>query len=185
MQSIVPDGHRHLWVLDAGAPGNEMILPGAPKLVRVDLATDTVTKVIAVPEEVALQGTYLNDIRVSPDGRLGYITDSGARGAIIVVDLASGESWRTLDGDTSTQVDPAVKVTIDGKPLVRPDGRQPMFAADGIAISPDGATLYYQALTGETLYAIDTGLLCADVSEADRAAGVRTIAKTHVATGCG
>ena len=45
--------------------------------------------VIVVPEEVALQGSYLNDIRFSPDGKLGYITDSGARGAIIVVDLVS------------------------------------------------------------------------------------------------
>jgi len=39
VQSIVPDGHGNLWVLDPGAPGNEKILPGAPKLVRIDLAT--------------------------------------------------------------------------------------------------------------------------------------------------
>src|SRR5207237_363076 len=30
VQSIVPDGHGNLWVLDPGAPGNEKILPGAP-----------------------------------------------------------------------------------------------------------------------------------------------------------
>jgi sugar lactone lactonase YvrE len=76
-----------------------------------------------------------------------------------------------------------VKVTIDGKPLVRPDGRQPAFASDGIAISQDGKTLYYQALTGKTLYAIDTAILRPDVSEADRAAAVKTIAQTHVADG--
>ena len=80
VQSIVPDGHGHLWVLDPGAPGNEKILPGAPKLVRIDLATDTVTKIIPVREDIALQGTYLNDIRFSPDGKTGYITDSGTRG---------------------------------------------------------------------------------------------------------
>ena len=34
VQSIVPDGHGNLWVLDPGAPGNEKILEGAPKLVR-------------------------------------------------------------------------------------------------------------------------------------------------------
>ena len=183
VQSIVPDGHGNLWVLDPGAPGNEKILPGAPKLVKVDLAGDTVTKVIPVPEDVALQGTYLNDIRFSPDGRTGYITDSGARGAIIVVDLESGDSWRTLDGHASTQVDPDVKVKIDGKPLVRPDGRQPMFASDGIAISNDGETLYYQALTGETLYAIATDKLRRDVPEAERGAAVKIVAKTHVADG--
>ena len=41
VQSIVPDGHGNLWVLDPGAPGNERILEGAPKLVRIDLATDS------------------------------------------------------------------------------------------------------------------------------------------------
>ena len=183
VQSIVPDSHGHLWVVDPGAPGNEKILPGAPKLVRIDLATNQVSKVIHVPGDVALQGTYLNDIRFSPDGRTGYITDSGTRGAIIVVDLESGHAWRTLDGHPSTQIDKTVTVTIDGKPLKRPDGRQPAFAADGIAISNDGRTLYYQALTGQTLYAIDTGLLRDGVSEADRGRGVRTVAHTQVADG--
>lgn len=183
VQSIVPDGHGNLWVLDPGAPGNEKILPGAPKLVKIDLATNAVTKVIIVAEDVALQGTYLNDIRFSPDGKTGYITDSGTRGAIIVVDLESGDGWRALDGHPSTQIDKSVTVAIEGKPLRRPDGRQPDFASDGIAISNDGRTLYYQALTGETLYSIDTSLLERDVDEDRRGAGVNTVARTHVADG--
>lgn len=72
---------------------------------------------------------------------------------------------------------------IDGKPLVRPDGRQPAFASDGIAISNDGKTLFYQALTGKTLYSIDTSLLRRDVDEQDRRAAVQTVAETHVADG--
>lgn len=183
VQSVVPDGQGNLWVLDPGAPGNERILEGAPKLVRIDLRTNQVTKVIPVPEPVALQGTYLNDIRFSPDGRTGYITDSGTRGAIIVIDLESGRGFRALDGHPSTQVDKTVTVTIDGRPLRRPDGRQPSFASDGIAISNDGGTLYWQALTGRTLYSIDTSLLRAEVTEQQRAAGVRTVATTHVADG--
>ncbi|WP_242185801.1 L-dopachrome tautomerase-related protein [Sphingomonas sp. CARO-RG-8B-R24-01] len=183
VQSIVADGQGHLWVLDPGAPGNEKILEGAPKLVRIDLATNRVSKVIPVPGDVALQGTYLNDIRFSPDGRTGYITDSGTRGAIIVVDLETGQSHRALDGHVSTQVDKTVTVTVDGKPLVRPDGRQPAFSADGIALSLDGETLYYQALTGKTLYSIATGKLRPAVAESERAAAVRTVATTHVADG--
>ena len=183
VQSIVPDGHGHLWVLDPGAPGNERILEGAPKLVGIALATDRVVKTLPLPGDVALQGTYLNDIRFSPDGRTGYITDSGARGAIIVVDLESGAAFRALDGHPSTQPEGDVTVTIDGEPLRRPDGRQPFFAADGIAISNDGATLYFQALTGRTLYAIDTALLRPEVDEAARIAGLRKVATTHVADG--
>jgi pimeloyl-ACP methyl ester carboxylesterase/sugar lactone lactonase YvrE len=183
VQSVVADGHGNLWVLDPGAPGNEKILEGAPKLMKIDLATNRVTKVIKVPLDVALQGTYLNDIRFSPDGKTGYITDSGTRGAIIVIDLETGKGFRALDGHGSTQVDKSVTVTTDGKPLVRPDGRQPVFAADGIALSNDGTTLYYQALTGKTLYSIDTALLREGVSETTRAAGVKTVAQTHVADG--
>ncbi len=183
VQSIVPDGQGNLWVVDPGAPGNEKILPGAPKLVKIDLKTNQVTNIIPVPEDVALQGTYLNDIRFSPDGKMGYITDSGTRGAIIVVDLDSGESWRALDGHFSTQVDKTVAVALDGQPLRRPDGRQPMFAADGIAISKDGRTLYYQALTGKTLYSIDTRLLAHDVEDAQRQSSVKTVAQSQVADG--
>lgn len=183
VQSVVPDGQGNLWVLDPGAPGNEKILPGAPKLVRIDLATNEVTQVILVPESVALQGTYLNDVRFSPEGGTAYITDSGTRGALIVIDLETGDGFRALDGHPSTQAEKGVVVTIDGEPLRRPDGRQPMFAADGIALSGDGGTLYWQALTGQTLYSIDTALLRPEVSEAERAAGVVMVAQTHVADG--
>lgn len=183
VQSIVSDAQGNLWVVDAGAPGNEKILERAPKLVKISLATNQVTKVIAVPGDVALQGTYLNDIRFSPDGATAYITDSGTRGAIIVVNLASGRSWRTLDGSPTTQIDKTVTVTLDGKPLRRPDGRQPAFAADGIAISGDGRTLYWQALTGKTLYSIDTALLRQEVGDADRQRAVKTVARTQVTDG--
>lgn len=183
VQSIVSDGHGNLWVVDPGAPGNEKALPMAPKLVQINLSTNQVTHVIPIAPDVALQGSYLNDIRFSLDGRTGYITDSGTRGAIIVIDLQSGKGFRALDGDPSTQIEKDVIVKVDGKPLRRPDGRQPEFAADGIAISNDGKTLYYQALTGKTLYSIDTTLLKADVNDAERAKSVKKVATTQVTDG--
>jgi sugar lactone lactonase YvrE len=183
VQSVVADRHGALWVLDPAAPGNEKILEGGPKLVRIDLAKDRVTKVIAFPESVALQGTYLNDIRFSPDGRYGYITDSGTRGAIIVVDLQSGDSFRALDGHSSTQVEKDVVVEVDGAPLRRPDGRQPVFSSDGIAISNDGRTLHWQALTGRTLYAIDTATLVPGTPEEEIEAAVQKQGETCVADG--
>ena len=183
VQSVVADGRGNLWVLDPGAPGNEKILPMAPKLVKIDLASDRVVQVIPIDESLALQGTYLNDIRFAPDGRTAYITDSGTRGAIIVLDLELGTGFRALDGDVSTQIDKTVTVTLDGAPLRRPDGRQPAFAADGIALSNDGKTLYWQALTGKTLYSIDTAYLKPTVAVADRAAAVRKAATSTVADG--
>lgn len=159
VQSVVADSRGHLWVLDAGAPAQAIVVPGGPKLVRIDLATNAVAQSIAFDDTVALQGSYLNDVRFSTDGRHAFITDSGARGAIVVVDLSSGKARRVLDGHPSTQSEKGIAVKADGKELRRPDGRGVEFAADGIALSPDGKHLYWQAIKGKTLYRIDTDAL--------------------------
>ena len=159
VQSVVADGRNNLWVLDPAAPAQERIVPGGPKLVRIDLATNAVARTIAFDETIAPQGSYLNDVRFSLDGAHAYITDSGARGALVVVDLASGTARRVLDGHPSTQPEKDVVVTADGRPLRRPDGRGVEFGADGIALAADGRTLYWQALTGRTLYGIPTAAL--------------------------
>jgi sugar lactone lactonase YvrE len=158
VQSVVADGRGNLWVVDAAAPALEQIIKGGPKLVQIDLATNKVVKTIPFDERVAPQGTYLNDIRFSPDGNWGYLTDSG-RGAILIVNLESGEIRRVLDGVSSTQAEKGVLVHVDGRELRRPDGKAPSFASDGIELSPDGATLYWQAISSHTLYSVPTAAL--------------------------
>ncbi len=161
VQAIVADHRGNLWVVDAAAPAMAAVVKRGPKLVRIDLSTNKVAQVIAFDETVAPQGSYMNDVRISPDGRTAYLTDSGARGALVVVDIASGRARRVLDGHPSTQPDPSVTVMYDGRPLRRPDGRGVEFAADGIALSRDGSTLYWQAIKGTTLYSIPTAALLA------------------------
>lgn len=156
VQSVVADAQGNVWVLDPAAPAMGSVVPGGPKLVEIDLKTNKPGRVIAFSETVAPQGSYLNDVRFSPDGKTAYLTDSGARGALIIVDLGTKQARRVLDGHPSTQPDKTVVVTADGKPLRRPDGRGVEFAADGIALSPDGNTLYWQAIRGKTLYSIPT-----------------------------
>ena len=159
VQSVVADDHGNLWVLDPAAPAQSTLVPGGPKLVKIDIAANQVKQVIAFDEKAAPQGSYLNDVRFSADGRLAYITDSGARGALLVVDLASGKARRLLDGHPSTQPEKGVVIKTDGKELRRPDGRGVEFAADGIALSPDGKYLYWQAIKGRTLYRVATSAL--------------------------
>jgi sugar lactone lactonase YvrE len=159
VQSVVADGRGSLWVLDPAAPANEKLVQDGPKLVRIDLATNRVVRAIAFGEDVAPQGSYLNDVRFSQDGRFAFITDSGARGAIVVVELASGKAKRVLDGDPSTQYKKGATARVNGKPLYRLDGRKVQFSSDGIALSKDGRYLYWQALTGDTLYRIATQVL--------------------------
>ena len=181
VQSIVVDHQDNLWVLDPAAPGQMGPVKNGPKLVKIDLKTNKVARVVSLDEKAAPPGSYMNDVRFSPDDRFAYISDSGAKGAIVVVDLVSGHAWRVLDGDPSTQYDNAVIVHTDGHALRRPDGREPQFAADGIALSPDGRTFYWQALTGKTLYSVPTFLL----QDPARAAGAKptTVATTHPADG--
>ncbi|MFD0934368.1 L-dopachrome tautomerase-related protein [Methylobacterium trifolii] len=159
VQSVVADAQGRLWVVDAAAPAMAAVVKDGPKLVAIDLKTDTVVQTIPFDVSVAPQGSYLNDVRIAPDGKTAYLTDSGAEGALIVVDVASGKARRLLAGDPSTMPDPGVTVTYDGKPLRRPDGRGVEFSADGIALSPDGRTLYWQAIKGRTLYSLPTEAL--------------------------
>jgi sugar lactone lactonase YvrE len=180
VQSVVVDPADRLWVLDTGSPMFKPTKPGGPKLVCADLATDTVAQVITFDPAVARPSTYLNDVRF--DLRRGvagvaYITDSSDSGpnGIIVVDLASGESWRRLHDHPSTKAEPlsSFRPIVEGRPfLERPGpGEEPKaltMGSDGIAISADGARLYYCPLESRRWYSVPTDLL-ADRSVPDDA----------------
>ncbi|MDF2446059.1 MAG: hypothetical protein K0S46_1295 [Moraxellaceae bacterium] len=159
VQSVVVDARDHLWVLDPAAPAQSHVVRGGAKLVEIDLATDHVVRTLLFDEDVAPLGSYLNDVRISPDGAYAYITDSGAKGALVVVRLADAQAWRVLDGHASTQPEKDVQIKVDRRVLRRPDGRGVEFAADGIALSTDGHWLYWQAIKGRTLYRLPTALL--------------------------
>jgi sugar lactone lactonase YvrE len=184
VQSVVADSQGNLWVLDPAAPAQDKVVAGGPKLVKIDLKTNQPSQTISFTEEVAPQGSYLNDVRFSPDGRHAYITDSGVKGALVVVNMQSGKARRLLDGHPSTQVEKDVQVKADGQVLRRPDGRGVEFAADGIALTPDGRHLYWQAIKGKTLYRIATDTLeDAQASDRDIAAKVETVGENGVADG--
>jgi len=184
VQSVTVDPQGFLWVVDPAAPGNEFNLDGGPKLVKIDLGTDKVVQAIRFGRDTVPQGSYLNDVRVSPDGRFAFLTDSGVRGALLVVDLRAGKARRVLDGHPSTQVEKDVIVHSDGQELRRPDNRGPMFAADGIALDRQGRFLYWQALTGKTLYRLPAAMLAnPTVSPARLASAVERVGTTGVADG--
>jgi sugar lactone lactonase YvrE len=164
VQSVVVDANDRLWLLDTGSINMQPAIDGAPKMWGYDLKSRQRVKEIRFDGALKKQ-TYLNDVRFDlkrGDQGTAYITDSGA-GGIIVVDLASGEAWRKLDGHPSVLADKSVTLMVEGQPLKRrpPTGdEQPvMINSDGIALSPDGATLYYTPLTGHTIYAVSTGFL--------------------------
>ncbi|CAF0935150.1 unnamed protein product [Adineta ricciae] len=174
---------ENLYVLDPAAPAFGPIIKGGPKLVEIDLITNQTKRTILFDEDVAPQGSYLNDVRFSPDGTYAYITDSGATGAIVVVDLKTGKARRVLHGHPSTQRDKTVSVKYNGQPLRQIDGRGVEFSADGIALSIDGSTLYWQAIQGKTLYSIPTSHLHSSNSSKQLSSHVAIVGQNGPADG--
>ena len=168
VQSVVVDGQNRLWLLDTGNVKMAANLPEGPKLVSVDLGTNEVKRIIHFPESVAKEYSYLNDVRFDlKRGKEGtaYITDSSSHGqnGIVVVDLATGDSWRKLDGDKSVLPETDYVPVVEGIRLMERQPSQPpkplTMGSDGIALAPDGSRLYWRPLVGQHLYSIDTKLL--------------------------
>lgn len=182
VQSVVADGQGRLWVLDTAAPKFSAPQPGGAKLVAIDLKSNKVVKTLVFPANVILPSTYVNDMRF--DFRTGkegtvYVTDSSVSGpgAIIVMDIATGKATRRLDGDVSTSADKRFIPTVEGEAMLArgADGTAKPFgvASDGIALSPDGQTLYFSPLSSRHLYAVPTRLLRDEhVTEAQLSAAV-------------
>jgi sugar lactone lactonase YvrE len=183
VQSVVvdPTGNR-LWILDTGSIAFGPVAPNGGKLIAVDLATNHIVKKIIFPADVALTKTYLNDVRFDLHrGKEGmaFITDSGAN-AIIVVDLASQKAWRRLTNHPSTVPDLAIAPVVEGKLLEMRLPNQPpsklQVGADGIAISPDGKSLYYCPLISRHLYSVSIDALAdPNKKDADVAATIKDL----------
>jgi len=201
VQSVVVDPADRLWVLDTGAPKLKDAVPSGPKLIAIDLKTNSIVRTIVLPVEVAGLHSYMNDIRfdlrsvsttedvmhgdppvgdtskkiktyepqagTSGSGMTGfaYITDSSDQGpnGIVVVDLNTGKSWRRLNNHFSTLPEPGFVSVAEGKPLYQTEPGMPpkavRFGADGIAISADGAKLFYCTVSSTKLYEVSTAAL--------------------------
>ncbi|WP_019948276.1 SMP-30/gluconolactonase/LRE family protein [Hymenobacter aerophilus] len=157
-QSVYADPAGMLWVLDPASPGIKGTVPGGPKLVKIDPATNQVVQKIAVPASVAPTKSYLNDVRVDPEAQYAYITESGI-GSLVVIDLKTGKSRQLLARHKSMLGDTTLNIKADGKLLVDPTGKQGQFNADGIALSHDRQYLYWKPLTSYALYRIKTEAL--------------------------
>ena len=163
VQSVVVDPDDRLWALDTGSVKLGPNVVNGPKLICMDLKTNAITRRIFFPRSVVPPSTYLNDIRFDlRRGKAGtaFITDSGAKSpnGIIIVDLATGKSFRRLGNEPSVKPDTKVIGMVDGFPLMeRKHGLSPQvpkFGSDGIAISADGKTLYYCPVSSRQLYSV-------------------------------
>jgi sugar lactone lactonase YvrE len=176
VQSVHVDAADRLWILDPANPWFRGVLPLGAKLMQVNLKTNRVVRTYDFDESVALPASYLNDVRIDVERNVAYMTDSGV-GALVVLDLETGVARRLLDGHPSTQAEDILPV-IGGRPF-------PMKVhADGIALDAAGGWLYWQALTGRTLYRLSTSVLNdAELDATALAAAVEVFAISGISDG--
>ena len=143
--------------------------------------------------------SYLNDVRFDLRSNLSsanssgvaYITDSSSEGhnGLVIVDLASGNSWRHLNGDSRTHSELQFLPFVWGQPVYGFMAGEPEqylgFGADGIALSSDGHTLFFGPTGGSYLYSVPTALLRAQgpASEVRAQAGVNSLTQKGASDG--
>lgn len=148
--SVQIDQNNCLWVLDAGSLLGQLI-PSGPKLVKIDLNTDSVLQVICIDTSVTPTNSFLNDFRIDIQRGYAYITDSGL-GAIVVVNLATGQCRRLLSEHSSVKAEDML-LYVNGQSVCW------KVNVDGLALNQNGEYLYYKPLCGYALYRIPTSAL--------------------------
>lgn len=163
VQSVHVDDADRLWILDPANPMFQGVVPGGPKLVQVDLVKNRIVRTFQFDSTVAPRASYLNDVRIDTRSETAFITESGL-GALVVVDLETGRARRLLAEHPSTGAED-IEVVVGGRPF---PGK---VHADGIALDASGGWLYFQALTGRTLYRVPTAALRDESLRPDELAG--------------
>lgn len=168
------DSQGRLWLIDDGKQaGHEGIAPGAAKVVGIDLQSNKVFASIELKAALR-QDSHMNDLRIDlTHGSKGtaYVADSSFKEdpALVVVDLASGQQRRVLAQDASIQAQPDFVTQLDGVPM-RYQGNNTPFphgGVDSLALTADGARLYYSPLTSRHLWSLPTAAL-ADFTQSDQ-----------------
>jgi hypothetical protein len=153
--SAFADGDDNLWVVDDSAPFHTAYIEGGPKLVKIDLKTDTAARIYPIGPELAPPGAVLGHVRI--DQRFAYLTESKA-GVIIVIELDTGKAQRRLAGHPKTRCDPSVVPVIEGKEFRLANGKVQQVSGNLLELNADGKYLYFMALFGARPMRLETRL---------------------------
>ncbi len=185
------DAKGQLWVLDEGMVDGLGTVAGAQKLFEIDPAAQRIVRTYTITAPALRPDSHLNDVRIDlTHGKAGtaFITDTstGIHPAIVVVDLASGRQRRILADAKVVSAEPGFVGMIDGV-LARYDPEHPVLpqgGVDGIDLSSDQQTLYWQSLSSRRLYSAPTAVLSdAGASEARIEAAVKYEGETSMGDG--
>ena len=173
--AVFADSSNHLWVVDDAGPRVAPAVEGAAKLVRIDLATDRVTRVYPLRADILPPGTMIGHVRV--DAHHAYVTEAH-HGSILVVDLDTGRARKVLEGAPSTRADPSIVPVVEGREMRRTTGEVPQLHVDLLELSEDGKWLYFMPLFGPVLRRVETRFLHDEaLSEDELSARVEDVAR--------
>lgn len=152
------DPEGRVWLLDMGTRSKI-----TPKFVVWDTRADQLERIIRLPPETLDRHSEPNDFAIDRPRNKIYIADEGAgdggdgsTAALIVVDLATGDAVRRLQGRLGIASEDR-HLHVEGRTITRQppggDGREPLrVGADGIALDPEGVWLYISPLNGHGLW---------------------------------
>ncbi len=179
VQSMEIDSRGWMWVRDVGRL-NIFADPSTienlqPKLVIYDLLQGCIVRTHVFPDSVfPRNNSFANDIVVDEARGLAYMSDTWAAGGLVVYDFASDRSRRW--DHSAFAGDPEGLITENGVTYASAT------PSDGIALSPDGAFVYFCAMSTRFLYRAATELL-ADFSLPDEALKVELLGKKGISDG--
>lgn len=155
------DRQRRLWLVEPASIEHERT--------RV-LAFDLMTRELVFEHWFAVgDARFAQDLRVAPDGKTVYLADTGlfkfTPPGLIVLDVAT-KTYRTLLADSpSTQPQDWVIQTPLGPHKLAYGLITFAVGIDGIALSADGAWLYYGAMSHDRLFKLPTEVLRGPTSD--------------------
>jgi sugar lactone lactonase YvrE len=149
------DRQNRLWVTEPAALDHERT-----RVLAFDLGSGTLAFEHRFPPG---QARFAQDLRVSPDGATVYLADTGlfefTPASLIVLDVATRQHRQLLDTHASTQPQGWVIGTRNGPHRLAFGLLTFVVGVDGLELSPDGAWLYYAAMSHDTLYKVPTAAL--------------------------
>jgi sugar lactone lactonase YvrE len=159
------DSKNRMWLVDMGwVAGVDVTPDGAQKIVVLDLNSGAELKRYAIPDSVANRNTsFLNDLVIDEKREVAFITDSGNRSGsptasgIVIYDFKSNTARRVLDKHPSVRDDGTRELTVMGEKVL-PGGRLAV-GINGITLSADGSTLYWNITTGDAVYSAKVDVL--------------------------
>lgn len=172
-----------VWMLDMGTRAKV-----TPKLVGWNTRANRLERIYRIPSPASLEISQHNDFVVDRRHGAFYIADEGiahggdgSRAALVVVDMATGQARRLLEGDASTRAE-NVPIVAEGVTLTVPGkGGAPtplLVGADGICMDSKFEWLYFGPLNGRWVYRVRTAdLRDASLSEAALRARVERYAE--------